>query len=67
MPRAPLMGCRMMMTPGRLQAGGQAVGLHHLEIVELDEQGDEASDHDEADPADLAVHRLTPVCFGGGR
>ena len=46
---------------------GQAVGLHHLEVVELDEQGQEAADDDEPDPADLAVHGAPPIVDGPAR
>src|SRR5581483_7277831 len=35
---------------------GQAVGLDDLEVVELDEEGQEADDDGDADPADLTVH-----------
>ena len=50
--------------PRVLLAVGQRVGLEHLDVVELDEQGDEAQHHEDAESADASFHQGAFVVVG---
>ena len=43
----------------------KGVGLEHLDVVELEEQGDEAQHHEDAESSDSSFHQGALVVVGG--